>query len=88
MFISTRMGISVSGKSLCQVSLFFHTFIFFPLKHLGNIYGGSLEESGYAPVCAPEDHPYMVTFPAACCGEGYRDMVVFIHTRVKDVGSD
>jgi hypothetical protein len=34
------------------------------------------------------NHHYMVTFPAACCREGYRDMVVFIHTRVKDVGSD
>lgn len=37
---------------------------------------------------APANHHYMVTFPAACCRERYRDMVVFIHTRVKDVGSD
>ena len=37
---------------------------------------------------SPLEHYYMVTFPAACCGERYREMVVFTHTRVKDVGSD
>ena len=68
--------------------LFFNTFICLSQKHLGNIYGGFPDGLDNLSLSSPVDHSYMVTFPAACCREGYRDMVVFIHNRVKDVGSD